>query len=465
MAEATDRPAGTTDATAPAPAAPPPAAAEAPKPYSSLSILAVVGFTLAVLYAAVMAVGEVVALVNHSQWILPLWTFVFPLGAAAVCWVARGRVRSSEGALTGARLTAWGAVLSLAVGGAYAAYYAGTYFAVTSQAAEAADRWMDLLKKDQLDKAYLTTLLPPRPADDDNLRDRLELEHDNGPLGGDLTLFRQMELVRQFEQGGEADKVQLLGVQKWGYESGGFNVDLTYRVSTPCMSSEVTVTAVGIDSQDESGERQWAIRSPHLSSTPVVTPEGERMSTLGPRAEAFADDWLHKVTSWQWADAYLDTLPPPERERQAKERGPDFDKGLAAFRAGSFVRYDPAVFWAGRHEKDPELERQKQEKAAAVFRGIFGRGGESPKDLRVPGHQLPIYHAEAGRVRLGFDVPVPLDAQMFQARLFLTADGAEPASKDWRIESVDLISAKTAGGPAMVRPPPNMATPAAGGRP
>jgi hypothetical protein len=466
MAETTDRPPEPPDAAASArpadervapphvaavsaalPAAPPPSGDEPPKPYSSLSVLAIVGFALAVCYAVVMVLGELIALLNHAPLILPLWTFVFPLAAAGVCWAARSRVRNSEGALTGARLAAWGAGLSLAVGVVYAAYYAGTYFAVTSQAAAAADRWMNFLKNDQLDKAFLMIQPPPRPADDTNLRDRLELEYDRGPQGGDLTRFRQLQLVRQLEQGGPADKVQLLGVQKWGYEGGGFQADLSYRVSTPCMTSDVAFTVVGTENPDDSGERQWTIKAPHLTNSPTLTEEGERMMAMAPRAEAFGQQWLAEVAAWKWDDAYLGTLPPEERQLRARERGPDFDKAVEAFRAGGVVRFDPQTFWAGPHEKDPEKERQRQDKAADVVRSIFGHGGESPERLDIAPSQLPVYHREGDRVRLGFDFAIPLKNQLVLARLYLATDGRDPGTQDWRVDSLELISAKSAGGP------------------
>ncbi len=138
---------------------------------------------------------------------MPIWTFVLPIVAVAVCFAARARIRKSEGALTGSRLATWGVGLTVVVGLLYAAYYAGCYFAVSSQAEKFGNEWMDLLrtgKPDKIDQAFLYTQQPPRPADDDHLRDRLEMDFDRGQSGhgGMLTGFRQCELVRQFEQGG-----------------------------------------------------------------------------------------------------------------------------------------------------------------------------------------------------------------------------------------------------------------------
>ncbi len=182
MAEAADRPADQSVA-ASIPEAPPPAGDDAPRVYSSVSIVAIIGLVVAVLYAATVGVGGLIALFHRAPYILPLWLFAVPVGAAAVCWAARARIRASEGALTGARLTTWGVGISAVVGLLYAAYYAGCYMAVTTQATRFMDDWFDKLKNDgleqarkyqrkadenaPLDLAFLQTLKPPRPQEDD----------------------------------------------------------------------------------------------------------------------------------------------------------------------------------------------------------------------------------------------------------------------------------------------------------
>ncbi len=147
---------------------------------------------------------------------------------------------------------------------------------------------MDLLKNGQIDQAFLYTLqVRRRPADDAGLRDRLEMDFDRGQggHGGMLTGFRQGELVRQFEEGGGAAKVEFLGVQGWGYDRGGYTVTLEYRITTPAMDSEMVVTAVGSD--DENGDRQWYAQEPHPLKQPVFTEEGRRMQLWSSQAREF----------------------------------------------------------------------------------------------------------------------------------------------------------------------------------
>jgi hypothetical protein len=471
MAEATERPAEDKGAITPIPPAPPPAADEAPRTYSSVSVLAVIGFAVAIVYAAVICIGAPIAFFYHVPWILPAWTFVFPVAAAVVSWAARVRIRNSEGALTGTRLTTWGAGLSVVVGLIYGAYDAGTYLAISSQGKAAADQWMELLRKGQYDQAFRLTLPPPRPADDENLRDRLEMDFDRGPegRGGLLTNFRQSELVRQFEQGDA--QFQFLGVQSWGYDKGAYQVELSYRVTTPAMTSEMLVTAFGVDNADESGERQWVVKDPRPLKDPVLSDEGVRMSIMDGQARRFGQMWLDKLSGAGGKEneenAYLDTLPYAERVRQRKERGQAFDEGLKAFQAGAVVHADPDTFWVGQQEKDPErakARRQRQQEIADRVRGLFAPGKARGLGLML-GMSRPIYRHDSQLARLGYDMTIMLEGLKVESRLQLAADtgDGDPKEEQWRVESLDLLSAKSTAGATGGAPGPRRLQP--GGRP
>jgi hypothetical protein len=436
--------------------------ADSSRPYSSVSYLAIGGILLAIAYAAVMTIGVVIALFNRTPWILPAWSFIFPLGAALVCWAARVRIHNSEDSLTGASLTAWGLWLTLSFGLVYGAYYSACYLWVTQTATTFADGWFDDLKNDRLDLAFLKSLPPPRPAADAQLRDRLELDHNSGPEGkGPFTDFRQSHLVRQMEQGGPADQVQFLGVQSWGYDQGGYQVQVLYRVTTPTMTSEVLATVFGVDNAEDSGARQWYIKNLQPNLQPSMSDDGRRMTQLSGDAQSFAQAWLEEVTSWDWDKAYLDTLPPAEREKQAaelkrplKDRSKAFQEGEKAFRDGNVVRADPGVFWASPKEKD---------KIINGVRGIFGKG-KTPEGLSLQPN-MPIYHRDGERVTLRFDLMIPLPPMYgVQSQIVVTADArnGDPTAADWRVEALELISGKslTAGAPGpggtsarMPRPP------------
>src|SRR5437588_9050789 len=139
MAETTDRPADAVTGESPAGAAPAPAdgaapADAAPRPYGAVSVLAVIGFALAALYAGVMAAAALIALFTHTPILIPLAWLLVPVAAAVLCGAAWVQIRGSEGALSGRRLAAWGIGLGLLVGLLYTAHYPATYLVVTPPA-------------------------------------------------------------------------------------------------------------------------------------------------------------------------------------------------------------------------------------------------------------------------------------------------------------------------------------------
>lgn len=423
---------------------------EAPQSYSSLSLLALGALAVAVVYAVVVLVGAAVALFNRMPWILPTWSLAVPLAAVVLCWAARVQIQNSEGALTGVRLTVWGLWLSLAVGLLYAAYYSACYLSVTRMATTVADEMFDDIKNDQLDKAFLLGLQPPRPAADAGLRARLELEYDRGRgSGGQFTNFRQSELVRQIQQGGAAAQIQCLGVKDWGSTAGGYQVHLAYRVSTPYSASEVLLTVVGVEGADDSG-RQWYVMTPKMEAPPALTDEGRRMAERGSAAQVFAGAWLAKVADWDWDHAYLDTLPPKER------KGGGNPAGLQAFRAGGLVHAASPTFWAG--DKD-------REKIIARVKSLFGHGGGAHDQMSME-MGMPTYRTDGDRALYGFDVMIGLPPDYaVQGRLTVAADvrNGDPGPDDWQIESLDLISGKSmgaeGGGPPRTAMPPPMGKP------
>jgi hypothetical protein len=470
MAEATDRPADKV-VTAAIPASPAPAGAkdDAPRVYSSVSLVAIIGFVLAALYAGFLSVAAPIALFNHTPMILPLWTLGFPLAAAAVCWAARSRIRNSEGALTGTRLTAWGVGLSAVAGLLYAAYYAGNYMAVTSQATKFTNEWMGYLKNDQIDQAFLYTLPPPRPADDAGLRDRLELEFDRtaGSRGPQLTAFRGSEVVRQFEEDGANADVQFLGVQGWDYEQSSYVVYLTYRVTTTCIVTDLMVTAVGVD---ENGERKWFAKDAHAIKDRTFTPEGQRMQVLTNQAREVGQLWLDKIVAGDWDEAYLETLPPQERESQRKDHATRLASSLSAvgllgsplgqgplliassrasspfavFMAGGVVHYDPDKFWVGPKQSDKARQASQTAKADMV-RALFGAARNDLPPMEMS-RALPSYRHDGATFRVGIDMEISPGNQVVQAHMVLVGDfgPGEPAKDQWRIEALELVSSKSA---------------------
>src|SRR5205085_7460486 len=103
----------------------------------------------------------------------PGWAVLLPLTAAVLAWLARGRIRDSEGTLGGAALAAWGLGLSLFFGLTYVAYYAGAYVAVRQQAESFSRQWIELLAQDKLPQAFALTM-PERDRPANPTREEME---------------------------------------------------------------------------------------------------------------------------------------------------------------------------------------------------------------------------------------------------------------------------------------------------
>src|SRR3954467_15646292 len=109
MAEASDRPTapGETTPAPPAPAGSRPApdvpfvGAEHPEAYQPLSLLAIAGLVLAILYGVVVCLGGVVAFYTRYRWLLLLLTALVPALAALLAWTSGGRRPRSAPAVAG----------------------------------------------------------------------------------------------------------------------------------------------------------------------------------------------------------------------------------------------------------------------------------------------------------------------------------------------------------------------------
>src|SRR5205823_3933169 len=114
--------------------------------------------------------------------------------------------------------------------------------------------------------------------------------------------------------------------------------------------------------------------------------------------------------------AYLETLPPAERDRQEQARrrcegplaaaagpGPlaadpacrSYLEGRAAFRAGDLVRADPAVFWAGAGGREAIIKDVK---------GLFRPGATPPRLAPQPPDLIPLHSQDGGRLLLHYDL-------------------------------------------------------------
>lgn len=472
MAEATDRPHDTEPAasnaasaeervsTQPQPLAAPrgelgtraPAATET---YRPLSLLALAGFGIAVVYALVVLIGAAVALFSHIPWLMPFWTFLLPLAALVLCWAARSQIRDSEGTLSGLAFTTWGLRLAILVGLTYAAYYGATFFAVRGQAVDCADNFLEQLKQGREEQAFVLGLgIPVKEVDNADLRNTLELRY-NMPSSapgsvGELTRFRQAQYVRFIEMAGDKANITLKGVSEWGHSKEGYRVVLKYHVATAMIDFDLNLETIGRDSKPgEPKGRQWQVVVPK-SDTAIppesrkMTPHGEEVMKKIRTAERFASDWIEKINLQEGAKAAADTLPPSERSDVAKLA--DAKKNLAS---GKLFRIDENRFWAGKQQKDEIKQR---------IRNTFQRG--SPPFMLSLAQVMPLVREQDDRMTALFDVNLRYGEAsavktqfIVQGQLVVTTQEPDAANRSsaWQIEALDIDSGRTPPEPS--RPP------------
>jgi hypothetical protein len=309
--------------------------AEQPSPapdavYQPLSLVAVLGFGLAVTYAAVMAVVAVVALVNGSSMFWTIAVFLIPLlilGVAGAGWFV---VQRSEGTRSGGKLARAGIVLTLVVTLLYAAYYAGVYVAVRGQATDCADKFLAELEDDDVDQAFRLTLPPDeRPSAQTKGRElHIDLEQrfnitDEGKARGPFTQFARNPLVLFLRQGGKDTRAELVSMTLPEYTKGergksGYVVKCTYRFTAPVGTCFGNFTLMGSEGgKTGKGRREW-----HVSEYQLVNEErGIQWTDLGRNVETlrktssqpFAAAWLKRVRGSDRFAAYLETLYPEGR--------------------------------------------------------------------------------------------------------------------------------------------------------
>jgi hypothetical protein len=326
---------------------PPPESGEA---YQPLSMLALVGFALAALYGAIVLIGAVLA-IGRGPLLLPIWTLLVPFAAALISWMGRSRILASENTLSGLALTRWGVVLGVLFGASYAAYYAATYAAISQQAQQFAQQWLEALCQGKVEKAFWLTQTPPRKPPEGPGRDDLEIIYnsqlDQG-MKGPYTNFSQSPLVRMLVMDGPRTRIEPQGVQSWAYETGGFRVELAFRIYSPLETYTVLVTTHGATSPNkEYPGRQWRVLADANFTRQVpgeqlkVTEEGQDLLQLAQVVKAFANGWVQRLVERRDVEeALLGTLEPEDRKPLDAPRKQALLAGLAA---GWPVTRDPAV--------------------------------------------------------------------------------------------------------------------------
>jgi hypothetical protein len=481
MAEPSDRPAAAAGRAEPypglgvAPEVSPPAGEAA---YRSLSIPAVIGCALAVVYAAFLVVCGAASFATGMPLYLAGYTLLVPLVAVLLSALGWLQVQRSEGTRAGAGLAVWGMVLGGLFGLGYWAYLEGSRAAVGAQAQVFADQWIDLVRQGQLDEAFRLTIPPDqRPQPGAELRRNLELRFNNADKGGRVgpfTMFRENDAVLLLNHGrtaqaGQDTTVRALGLKNWEYRGGAYHVYLQYELESPERKLDLQVAVEGTDSRQEG--RQWAINLKEAQPRPPgeQTPLGERVMVLKMSSSDFMQNWVHQLGEGKWDQAYLETLEPSRRRPfQAvgaarlvaaglvPGAGRAVDTVLAHallpgyrdFRQGGILRAGETTFWA---------EGRSRQAIPADLRSVFATAPQVlAASIRPNNVSMPIWDREGDRVRFYHDFQLLVFPRyMVQGTFVVETDAAvldnAEANPVWRVAAIDLSSGR-GGHQGMPRP-------------
>jgi hypothetical protein len=278
--------------------------------YRPLSALALASVLVSALYALLVLVIAVVAVIQAGPMFLPTWTLLAPAVGVVLALAGQWRIRRAEGTLAGMPLTRWGLWLGLLGGLGYGTYYFFTGLAIQQQAndflmkeGEDSGFFPRLLKAGktgdpgELNRAFLLTKpygarLGSNP--DDLLKMELAFNQPQGKLGrGELDVFRDRELIEiMLEAGREGQTVEPLGVRDWAYENGKYHVSRAYRLTTREMQVDVVVP-VSAEVDKVASSRKWYVNGGkvEMAAPPQLTPLGQAMQGLRQSAGMAAKKW------------------------------------------------------------------------------------------------------------------------------------------------------------------------------
>jgi len=446
--------------------------------YRPLSLWAIAGLVVGGLYALMVAVTGLMSLVKSTPLPLGMWTFIFPVAGLVLSLLGHVQIQQSEGTRAGAKLATWGAGLSALFGCVYLAYVAATYFAVKTQAEKFTQEWFDLIKRGEIDTAFIYTQEPgQRQGVDPKNLSSMEARFNTaeGPRqGGPLSQFRKSQMVRFIELGGVETSTESRGVVDWNYELGGYKFKLSYRMTTPIGFSDVIIAVHGKESpHKEFTGRQWSVLMTECAmESGSPSPMGARALDLMQQARRFTDNWLRKLGTGNPDEAFLDTLPPADRET-AHQRYQDgflrpwldaeaardmYLPGYKAFREGGVI--GTSRFWA------PEAVRRS---VPLEVKRLFARPQDfaqafNPEDVRMPS---VTQDKQFFRIAIDYQLGVP-PANICEAVLTVETDIKELEENaplaEWRLVGMDLIRARAMPMSGM-RPPPGGAMPPGMGGP
>ncbi len=286
-------------------------------------VVGTIGMALAGL-ATLVGLGSLVAFSGTSPWLLPSPIWILVAVALATCLLARSRIAASEGTLGGSALAGWGVLLTLFFALNYGAYSLSNTYAVRSQGREATDEFIELLKQGKTLEAFLLTKPSnSRPSGGDLRRSVEEASNTPAPpAGGAYTAFTHSPTIRIIQMSGPDATFEKVSIHQT-HERNGFQVRTTYRASGDLGLIEFAVLAFGQESNDGATvRRQWHIEvgppSPEMMRSIHQSEEGRGLIGAIESTKMVVGQWLEHLNTRRIGEAYLSTVSPDKRQAQAK---------------------------------------------------------------------------------------------------------------------------------------------------
>jgi hypothetical protein len=267
--------------------------------------------------AAILGLGSLVAYSSESPWLLPWPMWLVVIAAAVLSWAARVRIGASENTLSGDALARWGLGMSLFFGIIYAAYLAGNDWGVRGQARACVEDFLKQLEQGDVMQAFIRSIPPDsRPAPGKE-RDTVEITWNisRGREPGAYSAFENSDLVRLLLLSGKEARLEPINFTP-DFDKGFYRVIFRYKVTMPMGNVDAAVAALGRDTS--TGRRRWYIDLSHtgIIGRPILNEEGDRLAQLHGAATRFARRWGTRVQKHDLDEAYLDTVPGDQREAQ-----------------------------------------------------------------------------------------------------------------------------------------------------
>ncbi len=266
-----------------------------PVGYVPVSWLAVAAFATFSVFLAVLVALAYTAWRSHSPLIAPQLLFL-PAVAVVLAFAARRVVRNSEGTRTAELFNIdlvngawWGSVI---VGLVYLTYLFAIDYSIKREAEGEVTRWVGLVEKDDLARAFHRTRDPA---------ERASIAADNGAAlearyRQDWIAFTQTDLVRIAARNPGACNYVPGGLRDWSLKPGGIECVATGVLRCPEGEFPLQFPLKAMDlSGPDGGGRQWQFlpnKNGFLREEPRLTPYGWLVLDIDRQGREFANEFF-----------------------------------------------------------------------------------------------------------------------------------------------------------------------------